>query len=55
MEKFQNYIRINGEYKLQDDIPEDQMTEISRTLMLRLAEAFGYREVQQKETEVGNT
>lgn len=38
----QNYIRIKGEYVRQEDIPPDQMREISIALAVRFAEALGY-------------
>lgn len=38
----QNYIRIDGEYVRQEDIPPDQMRKISTTLAVRFAEGFGY-------------
>ena len=38
----QNYIRINGEYVRQQDIPPEQMREISRALAVRFAEGLGY-------------
>lgn len=37
-----NYIRINGKYVKQEDIPPDQMREISRVLITRLCAGFGY-------------
>lgn len=49
MEKFQNYIRVNGEYMRQEDIPEEQFREIQYDLMVRLAGAFGYVPVETKE------
>lgn len=44
----ENYIRIDGKYVRQEEIPEEQMKEISRTLMLRLAEGFGYEPVEEE-------
>lgn len=38
----QNYIRIDGEYVKQEDIPPEQMLEISVALAVRFAEGFGY-------------
>lgn len=43
----QNYIRINEKYIRQEDIPPDQMKEISKDLTVRLAEGFGYVPVEQ--------
>lgn len=45
----QNYIRIDGEYVRQEDIPPDQMRKISTTLAVRLAEGFGYVPVNPQE------
>ena len=49
--KIENYIRIDGKYVRQEEIPEEKMKEISRTLMLRLAEGFGYVPVTEEEGE----
>lgn len=48
----QNYIRINGEYVPQESIPAEQMKEISRSIITRLAAGFGYSPV---ETESDST
>lgn len=42
----QNYIRINGEYVPQESIPAEQMKEISRSIITRLAAGFGYSPVK---------
>lgn len=42
----ENYIRINGEYVPQKSIPEEQMKEISRSIITRLAAGFGYSPVE---------
>ena len=47
----QNFIRINGEYVAQEDIPADQMKEISTTLAVRLAEGFGYVPVNPQQLD----
>lgn len=47
----QNYIRIDEKYIRQEDIPPDQMKEISRDLTVRLAEGFGYVPVDQKDQD----
>lgn len=44
----ENYIRIDGEYKRQEDISKEQMKEISETLLLRMANAFGYEAVSEE-------
>ena len=47
MEKIQNFIRINGEYIPQEDIPEEQLKEIGRELIIRMAGALGYVPVEE--------
>lgn len=47
----ENYIRIDGKYVRQEEIPEEQMKEISKTIMLRLAEGFGYVPVTEEKGE----
>lgn len=49
----QNLIRIDGEFKRQEEIPVEQMREVSRTLAVRFAEGLGYIPVNQNETAVG--
>ena len=43
----QNFIRVDGKFKKQEEIPVEQMREISRTLAVRFAEGLGYIPVQQ--------
>lgn len=38
----QNLIRIDGEFKKQEEIPVEQMREVSRVLAVRFAEGLGY-------------
>ncbi len=49
----QNLIRIDGEFKRQEEIPVEQMREVSRALAVRFAEGLGYIPVNQNETAVG--
>lgn len=42
MAKINNFIRINGEYVAQQDIPREQMSEISRAIIVNLAKGLGY-------------
>ena len=49
----QNFIRVDGKFKKQEEIPVEQMRGISRTLAVRFAEGLGYIPVNQKETAVG--
>ncbi len=49
----QNLIRIDGEFKRQEEIPVEQMREVSRTLAVRFADGLGYIPVNQKEAAVG--
>ena len=51
MEKIHNFIRINGEYVPQEDIPPEQMKKIGTELVIRMAAALGYTPVEEKEGE----
>ncbi len=51
MTMVENYIRVNGEYLRTDQIPENEMKEISKTLAVRLAAGFGYEPVNTEEKE----
>lgn len=48
-----NYIKINGEYVAQEDIPEEQRKEIATTILNRLAKGFGYKPVEQSDLLTG--
>ena len=52
MEKFKNYIIIDGKPVPQDEIPKEQMKEISKKLITRFAKGLGYKPVTKKELEV---
>lgn len=49
MEKIQNFIRINGEYVRQEDIPPEQMKKIATELIIRMAGVLGYVPVEEQE------
>lgn len=43
----ENYIKIKGKYVRQEDIPPEQMKEISKEIITRLAAGFGYVPVEK--------
>ena len=47
MEKINNFIRIDGEYVAQEDIPQEQRSKIGRAIIVNLAKGFGYAPVEQ--------
>ncbi len=50
----ENYIRINGEYVPQESIPAEQMKEISRSIITRMAAGFGYSPVEKEKNGMLN-
>lgn len=50
MAKINNFIKINGEYVAQEDIPQEQMSEISRAIIVNLAKGLGYAPVENDST-----
>lgn len=50
MAKINNFIKINGEYVAQEDIPQEQMSEISRAIIVNLAKGLGYAPVEKEST-----
>lgn len=50
MAKINNFIKINGEYVAQEDIPQEQMSEISRAIIVNLAKGLGYAPVEKDST-----
>ncbi len=42
MAKINNFIKIDGEYVAQQDIPQEQMGKIARAIAVNLAKGFGY-------------
>ena len=45
---FENFIKVNGEYRRQSDIPEKQMEELAVNLKRRFMESLGYVPVKEK-------
>ena len=45
---FENFIKVNGEYRRQSDIPEKQMEELAVNLKRRFIESLGYVPVKEK-------
>lgn len=39
---FENYIKVNGEYKKQDTLSPEEMKEISRELQIRFMDVLGF-------------
>lgn len=54
MANINNFIKINGEYVAQQDIPPEQMKEISRALIVKLAEGFGYVPAKKKDGAIAH-
>lgn len=50
MAKINNFIKINGEYVAQEDIPQEQMSEISQAIIVNLAKGLGYAPVEKDST-----
>lgn len=52
MAKINNFIKINGEYVAQQDIPAEQMREISRAIVVNLAKGLGYIPAEKEDDTV---
>lgn len=50
MANIDNFIKINGEYVAQQDIPREQAKEIGRTIIINLAKGLGYVPVEKDST-----
>ncbi len=47
MANIDNFIKINGEYVAQQDIPREQAKEIGRAIIVNLAKGLGYAPVEK--------
>ncbi len=50
--KIVNHIRVNGEYVLQESLPEETQKKIGKELGIRFAKSFGYEPIDKKEERV---